>query len=519
MSSYSRAGYTPQPPSPSGGPGPKKPARKKGQNRRPGSRLRFSKRAKAILSLLLLLIVLVLAALGVAIYMSVSVHAYDDTFVPGVFIGNVSLGGMTPEQAAEQLAGVAQTGMEGWYVNLTYQDVTKTITPADVEMNFNVGDQLNKAWAIGRSGSLFERYMQIQTATKEPMAIIGEISYDGARLEDILAQVQAGLERGGQNATSSFLPSSDTPFTFTDEVYGRHLDTAPVKEQIVQAIRTLKGADIQLEPELIAPTVTRAMLEENISAIIVVKSNISSSSEEGRNQNIEVALEKLNGLTISAGERVSFNSAVGRRTEANGYTTALEIAYGEYVEGIGGGVCQVSTAIYQAVARAGLEIIERTPHAIPSNYAEPGQDATVSDRGLDFIFRNTTDMPIYFKARMVKDGSRKYIEITIFGKPLPDGIRYTLESTVTQTIPLPEPVYVKDKDAKYVVFEDEEYQASKGREGYVVETYLVTSQNGAVTERKLISTDTYKASAPQIYVGATVRPVETPVPEDLLPTY
>ena len=105
MSSYSRAGYTPQPPS-QPGPGPKKPVRNKGRNGRPGSRLRFSKRAKAILGLLLVLILLVLAALGVAIYMSVSVHAYDDTFVPGVFIGNVSLGGMTPQQAAEQLTGV-----------------------------------------------------------------------------------------------------------------------------------------------------------------------------------------------------------------------------------------------------------------------------------------------------------------------------------------------------------------------------------------------------------------------------
>lgn len=514
--SYSRAGYTP-PQAPHQPPSPKQPVKKGGRGRRPGSRIRFSKRAKAVFGLLLALIVLVLAAIGLAVYMSVSVNAYDDTFVPGVYIGNVSLGGMTPEQAAEQLMGVAQTGMDGWHVNLTYQDVTKTITPTDIAMRFDVGDQLNKAWAIGRSGSLYERYTQIQNAKKEPMAIIGEISYDEAMLDSILSQVQEGLERQVQNATSSFEPSSDTPFTFTDEVYGRHLDTAPVKTQILEAIRSLESRDIVLEPELTAPAVTRAMLEENISAVVIVKSSISSSSEAGRNQNIAVALEKLNGLVISPGERVSFNSAVGRRTEANGFTTALEIAYGEYVEGIGGGVCQVSTALYQAVARAGLEIVERTPHAIPSNYAEPGQDATVSDRGLDFIFRNTSDMPIYFKARMVEDGNRKYIEITIFGKPLPDGIRYTLESTVVETLPLPDPVYVKDKDAKYVVYEDEEYQASKGRQGYVVETYLVTTKNSALVERELISKDTYKASAPQIYVGVTPRPVDTPAPDEIIP--
>ena len=118
---------------------------------------------------------------------------------------------------------------------------------------------------------------------------------------------------------------------------------------------------------------------------------------------------------------------------------------------------------------------------------------------------------------MVEDGSRKFIEITIFGKPLPDGIRYTLESTVVETLPLPDPIYVKDKDARYVVYEDEEYQASKGRQGYVVETYLVTTKNSALMERELISTDTYKASAPQIYVGVTPRPVDTPAPEEVIP--
>lgn len=213
--SYSRAGYTPQ--TPHQPKTPKQPIKKGGRGRRPGSRIRFSKRAKAVFGLLLALIVLVLAAIGLAVYMSVSVHAYDDTFVPGVYIGNVSLGGMTPEQAAAQLTDVAQTGMEGWHVNLTYQDVTKTITPADLSMRFEVGDQLNKAWAIGRSGSLYERYSQIQSAKKEPMAIIGEISYDEAMLDSILSQVQEGLEREVQNAASSFEPSSDTPFA----VYGR----------------------------------------------------------------------------------------------------------------------------------------------------------------------------------------------------------------------------------------------------------------------------------------------------------
>ena len=169
--SYSRAGYTP-PQAPHQPPSPKQPVKKGGRGRRPGSRIRFSKRAKAVFGLLLALIVLVLAAIGLAVYMSVSVNAYDDTFVPGVYIGNVSLGGMTPEQAAEQLMGVAQTGMDGWHVNLTYQDVTKTITPTDIAMRFDVGDQLNKAWAIGRSGSLYERYTQIQNAKKEPMRCV-----------------------------------------------------------------------------------------------------------------------------------------------------------------------------------------------------------------------------------------------------------------------------------------------------------------------------------------------------------
>ena len=179
--------------------------------------------------------------------------------------------------------------------------------------------------------------------------------------------------------------------------------------------------------------------------------------------------------------------------------------------GIGGGVCQASTTVYLAAIQAGLKINKRTAHSNPVNYTEMGMDATVnSTRGheVDFTFTNNTGSPVYISARVIQSSTNKknlMCEVRIYGKSL-ENVSYQLVSETVEVLPKPEePVLVKDEDGENVVYEDETKLRSKGRDGYVVETYLVTYTDGVETDRTRVSRDTYAAKADRYWVGVTPR--------------
>lgn len=476
-------------------PQPKPPRIKKPKKQRTLSQKVFIGLVCTLLTLTIGLVVFVAVA-------SNHLTVYNETFYPGVYVGGVHLGGLSPEQATTALNSSVSENLKDWSISASYNGVTiQTFTADDLGVYFNLRDQLTDAWQVARSGSLFNRLFTYISLESTPVVFSTAVSYDEEKLSAIVKKVASDVFVEAVDATSAFNPESDTPFTFTDETIGKQLDVDDLTQKLKDSIESLSTQTFELKVDDITPTVLRSDLANNISLRSMVTSTIATTSAEGRNQNIEIATIKVNGLIIQPGERVSFNKAIGKRTEGNGYTTALELAYGEYVEGIGGGVCQVSTAVYQALLRAGIEVVERYPHAIPSSYAEMGQDATISDQGLDLVFKNTTSTPLYFKARVVKSNDiARRIEVSIFGGEMEE--RYTLQSTVTEELTL-EPVYIKDKQGRYVTYEGQEQQVTEGRMGYVVETYRVTTTGGVTTEKELISTDTYPASAPQIYVGVT----------------
>ena len=153
---------------------------------------------------------------------------------------------------------------------------------------------------------------------------------------------------------------------------------------------------------------------------------------------------------------------------------------------VGGGVCQTSSTLFNAVARANLEIVYRSPHAWPSDYVEKGMDATVNWPNLDFKFKNNTDYPVFIVAYY----EDRKVTVELYGVGLQDGMTIDLQSVVTRTIPAPE-------GTKYVLNTSlapgETKDTVKARTGYVVETYQVWYKNGEEVSRNLLCTSTYKA--------------------------
>jgi len=179
--------------------------------------------------------------------------------------------------------------------------------------------------------------------------------------------------------------------------------------------------------------------------------------------------------------------------------------------GIGGGVCQASTTLYQAAVCAGLTILNRVPHSDSVSYTEYGKDATVywgSRKKIDFSFRNSTNEPVYIVAAVEQDPTnrkRLIAKVSIYGADMGD-VRYEIEAKEISTIDPPtEPKYIKDTEGTYVKYTDQQKSVSKAREGHIVQSWRLEYTGNVLTEQKELYTDTYEAIPEKIYVGVQTR--------------
>ena len=437
----------------------------------------------------------------------------DGVFYPNIYVNDIPLEGRTLDEAAAVVSQQVTALISSWRITLRTQDGRSwDITGRDLGMQYDVADQLDQLWTIGHTGTSAQRYEQVKAVEEEPVFRYTTLSYDMSSINQILAQIKSEVDKAPVSATKVYDDSVFPPYTYTDDVDGQELDITGLGERIMGMVDRLESGVVDLTPTPVKAPITRAYLESQIVKLSSFETTIGNTSTEGRFANIRLGTEKFNHLIIKSGESVSFNKVTGKRTKANGFQQALELAYGEYVMGWGGGICQVSSTLYNAVVNAGLEVKSRTQHSRPSSYVEKGLDATVQDDRLDFVFRNNTNADIFIETEYYKKGSYYRCKFTIYGRPDPNGYSYKLVSEVVETIAKPETVYRPDKEMKYVVYDDEQYVYSKGEDGYIVDVYLVTMDaKGLEVSREKKYTDTYKAVAPVTYVGVTPR--ETPVPQ------
>ena len=497
----------------------KKPAKKRPMSKKARER-RARKIRRTVIGSLCAVIAVVLLVVGVQaggrlVNIKQTLDRGDGVFYPNIFVNDIPLEGKTLDEAAAVVTQQVQSLISSFRITLRTEDGRSwDITGDSLNMKYDIADQLDQLWAIGHTGSSSTRYEQVKALEAEPAMRYTTLTYDLSQVNQILNQIKAEVDQPAVSATRVQDDSKWPPFSYTDDIPGQTLDITGLNERICTMVDTLVSGVVVLSPTPVQATITRAQLEAQIVKLSSYETTVGKSGEyaEARAENVRLATEKFNHLVIRAGESVSFNKVAGKRTVANGYQQALEIAYGNYVLGTGGGICQVSSTLYNAVVNAGLTVNKRTPHAIPSSYVEKGLDATVSDDRYDFVFSNNTNSDIYIETEFVKVKGYYHSRFTIYGRPDPNGYTYKLVSQVVETIPLPDPTYEKDTTAEHVFYDDETAVKSNGREGYIVDVYLVTMDSkGLEISREKKYTDTYKASAPVYWIG--VNPHETPIPE------
>ena len=254
------------------------------------------------------------------------------------------------------------------------------------------------------------------------------------------------------------------------------------------------GVTITIVQQPVMPKVTKAALSASLGMIGEAKTDVAGSFE--RRNNVRLATEMLNGLRLDPGEVFSFNTTIGKRTEERGFMMAPVYANGVSATEIGGGVCQVSSTLFNAVLLADLNVIARSPHTRPAAYVPVGLDATVSWDIPDFSFQNDTGYTVFLVTHYDVDQRTCYT--SIYGQRLPNGVYVTVEAVTTEVLEPGDPVYIYTDELP----KGQTRTIEGPREGYKAEAYKIYhNADGSEMDRMLYIRSTYDASGPRIMVG------------------
>lgn len=278
-----------------------------------------------------------------------------------------------------------------------------------------------------------------------------------------------------------------------------------------------------LQIETMQPEITtekaNAMLFKDQLSYMKTHFNTGNTNDRNRGENIKLAIAKINGRILLPGVTFSFNDTVGPRTEEGGYQKAHTYSAGKVVDGIGGGICQVSTTLYGAVLKSDLEVLERRNHMFTVGYVPYGQDATVSYGTQDFKFKNSTGWPIKIETGVTKDN---YVYFSFIGTNETPGKQVVITQQILKKIP-----YTKKYIDTPTMLQGTTKIKQEGKEGYVVDTFKTIKINGKVISQVKLHTSKYNPLVEEILRGTkkapagstttakpTTTPTSTPAPTD-----
>ncbi|WP_219834376.1 VanW family protein [Paenibacillus sp. R14(2021)] len=296
-----------------------------------------------------------------------------------------------------------------------------------------------------------------------------------------------------KNAKRTIRANDEVVYTAHTDAY--RLDADTMFSHAVQAVERLLGASwneglkpisLKVELQVIHPSVTLQRLkDEGVERRIAAFTTDFTTSGAGRAFNVEMTARTLNDWELAPGEVFDYNKVIALTNKNYGYRAAPVILNGEFVPGIGGGICQVSSTLYNAALHAGLEMVERRNHSLPVAYLPMGQDATYAEGAINFRFKNTTGKTLIIRTE-VKD---RELTVKLFGT-MPRNVSYTISSKTVSTVAPP----VKEV-ARASLQPGTRRLLTTGKSGYVVETFRTKLVNGKVVSSNRISRDTYKAQA------------------------
>ena len=405
----------------------------------------------------------------------------------GVTLEGVDVGGHSREEII-QILSLCQQEQGTKQLAIYYGDTIFRIDPGSIDFDLDIDATVDEVWHFGRKGSPWERVKNIRTALKEGYRIPVKVRYNENKLDQLMEQWKDTIDRPARNATLSIVTGGIIP-----QEQGRKLEVEKLRPLVVQALKSPDVDNVPLPVALLYPSITVGDLSRTgIRELVGKYSTTFDDKDVNRTTNIKIAANKVNGHIIYPGETFSFNEIVGPREKEYGFKEALEFVDGELVPGIGGGICQVSSTIYNAALLANLAIVERYKHAKPLGYVPMGRDATVVFGALDFKFPNNTASPLMIIAEI--EGNK--LNVGLFGQ---SRLKETVEIMATDRQVIP-PAIVKQPDNS--LFLGETKVDKQGKPGYQITTIRVVRLDGREIKREVLAKDRYQPENTIIKVGS-----------------
>lgn len=491
------------------------------------------------------------------------VNIGSEKIISGITISGIEVSGLTKEEAKEKINTIYQQKKEK-EIQLQYQDYETTLNPTLMEVNYEVEKAVEEAYLIGKGSNIFvnnynilftlisKKNIEVNMILNEDVAkqsindlgvnlpgVLIESSYAVeedqliitkgkagiiVKTEELLSQIKENLKDNTKQENNLLIPVEEKEPEPIDiekihqEVYKEAKDAYYTKDPFA-IYPEVEGIDFDVEA---AKELLKEEKEEYIIKLTITKPKITIDkigteafpdqlatfttrydvSDVDRSTNLQIACQKINGKVVLAGETFSYNKALGPRTAAAGYRNGKIYEGGEVVDGIGGGICQISSTLYNTVLMSNLEIVERRNHQFVTSYLPAGRDATVVYGVIDFKFKNTREYPV----RIVASARNGIATISMYGIKEENEYTFSFNTKTIASIPMSTRY---EEDANLPIGEEKIKQ--KGHNGMKTETYITKMLNGKAVSTTLLSKDTYDAMTRIIIKGTNA--TEVPVPE------
>ena len=416
-----------------------------------------------------------------------------ETALEGVYIENISVGGMNEEEITEAVNARVEE-LKNCVISLNAGNQSVQTTAGELGLICTNMDVVRQALYAGQRGNVLDRF-KVQRYLEEtgPEVLELQFSVDEQAVRSVIENQAGAMNTAAVDAT---LTLEDGSFVVHEGQDGYVINTDASVEKVVNYMSTdwhggnggvILVTDVD---EAQGDTEQLALVHDALGS----SSTDYSGSNSNRKQNVKRGAELVNGTILYPGEEFSMQEIVVPFTEENGYAPAASYEMGSVVETYGGGICQVSTTLYLAVLRAELEVTERHNHSMIVNYVKPSMDAAIAEGYKDFKFVNNTDAPIYIMG--YADGSE--IGFVIYGHETRDPNRKVTYESETLTTTESTTELVADSSASYgsVTLE------SSGHTGYTARLWKVVTVNGEET-REQVNSSTYNMTPNTYHVGTS----------------
>lgn len=430
----------------------------------------------------------------IVLFSTVSLFATNTAFMVtneiyhGVTVGDIPVGGLTPAAAEAKLAAASSDQIKKPVITIEHYGTTWPIMASDIDLAINTKALASQAYNVGRTGNILfqlkERYLTVNRGNNIPMSL----SYNHEKLASLIKGIAHNVDHSPQNAS---IHAEGSHIRLVPETVGVKTEVERTLAEITTNLNSSLTMHLKLPVAELYPAIRNTDLAA-VNGLITSYSTEFDSRDLNRSQNIYLAAKSIHGTLVKAGEEFSFNTNVGPRLAQNGYKEAPVFIDGKLVPDFGGGVCQVSSTLYNAILLSDMAIVERTPHFRPPGYVPLGQDATVADNLLDFRFKNTGSSNIYITSEIIGN----QLTILVYGKKTNNMPEIKVFAGETKII---EPNTIIKQDADLEL--GKQIIEIEGQKGFHVTTFRVKYENGQEVKREFLATDDFKPVDHVIRIG------------------